>query len=111
MWGNFHFDQEHYKLINCTFPDSLKKIISPEDGKIVQYIDIYRVVNSDDFLSQAEKDIEKIFTKDFTELLNVCQESYFLYDLNNIAKTYFVNEFNKFLPIFCSFSFFGPTDT
>ena len=53
----------------------------PEDGNTVQYSDIYRVVNSEDFLSQAQKDIEKLdFTTDFTKLLSVYQKSYFLYD-------------------------------
>ena len=75
------------------------------------YSYFHRATTSDDFLSQAEKDIEKILTKDFTKLLNVYQDSHFLYDWNNIAKTSFVNELNKFLPIFCSFSFFGSTDT
>ena len=96
-WHNFRFDQEHYKFINCTFRNSLTKIILPEDGNTVQYSHIYRAVNFDDFLSHAEKDSEKILTKDFTKLLNVYQESYFLYDRNNIAKTFFVNELNNFL--------------
>ena len=63
------------------------------------------------FLSQAEKDIEKRLTKDFIKLLNIYQDSYFLYDRNNIAKTSFVNESNKFLLIFCSFTCFWSTDT
>ena len=58
-WDNFCFDQEHYEFINCTFPDTLKKIILPENGNIT-YSNINTVVNSDAFLSQAEKDIEKI---------------------------------------------------
>ena len=32
-WGNFRFDQEHYKFINNTFPDKLKKIILPGNAK------------------------------------------------------------------------------
>ena len=34
-WGNFRFDQEHYKLINCTYADPPKKIILPEDGNTI----------------------------------------------------------------------------
>ena len=48
-WNNFRFDQEHYRFINCTFPDSLKKIILPEDGNLVQFSNIYRAATSDDF--------------------------------------------------------------
>ena len=41
--GNFRFDQEHYKFINCTFPTSLQKAIIPEINETVQNSDVYRL--------------------------------------------------------------------
>ena len=41
------------------------------------------------------------------ELLNFFQESYFLYDRSNLVKQSFVNEINRFLPIYCSASYFS----
>ena len=37
------------------------------------------------------------------------QRSFFLYDRSNIIKKTFVNEINEFLPIMCSFGYFGKT--
>ena len=111
--GNFCFDQEHCKFINCTFPTLLQKTIVSEINETVQNSGVYRLSYATNFLTQAEKDIEKLLTKDFTKEIQVSeyQESYFLYDQNNIAKTSFVNKINRFLPMFCSFSFFGSTET
>ena len=38
------------------------------------------------------------------------QQSYFLYDRSNIIKRTFINEINKFLPIYCSGRFYGETE-
>ena len=40
-------------------------------------------------------------------MLNLYQESYFLYDRCNLIKQSFVKELNQFLPSYCSVSFFG----
>ena len=37
------------------------------------------------------------------------QRSFFLYDRSNIVKKTFVSELNDFLPLMCSFSYFGKT--
>ena len=44
-------------------------------------------------------------------MLNLYQESYFLYNRSNIAKQCFVNELNQFLPIYCSADLFGEKKT
>lgn len=41
--------------------------------------------------------------------INLFQESYFLYDRNNSIKRTFIDEINKFLPIYCSGIFYGKT--
>ena len=38
------------------------------------------------------------------------QESYFLYDGSNSIKRAFINEINKFSPIYCSGCFYGETE-
>ena len=37
------------------------------------------------------------------------QSSFFLYDRSNIIKKTFINEIDEFLPIMCSFGYFGKT--
>ena len=44
------------------------------------------------------------------EQINLFQELYFLYDRSNFMKRTFINEINKFLPIYCSGSFYGKTE-
>ena len=87
-WGGFRFDQEHYTLLNCTFSDELKKLIFPEHNNKVTKSWRQRNINDEIFLTQAEKDILKIY-KDYTTLLNVHQETYFLYDRTNLLKKSF----------------------
>ena len=91
----------------------LQRTIIPEINETLQNSEVYRLSYATNFLTQAEKDIEKLLTKDFTKEIQLSkyQESYFLYDRKNIANTSFVIQINKFLPIFCSFSFFGSTET
>ena len=48
-WGNFIFDQEHYKFINSTFPDKLKKIILPGNANKVKKSLIQKPMNVDNF--------------------------------------------------------------
>ena len=44
------------------------------------------------------------------EQINLLQESYFLYDGSNSIKRAFINEINKFSPIYCSGCFYGETE-
>ena len=69
----------------------------------------------DDFISPAEKEILALMTPNFfkgmKEIKNnqAIQSSFFIYDRSNIIKKTFVNEINEFLPIMCSFGYFGKT--
>ena len=49
------------------------------------------------------------FFKGMKEIKNnqAIQSSFFLYDRTNIIKKTFVNKINEFLPIMCSFGYFG----
>ena len=39
-------------------------------------------------------------------MLNLLQESYFIYDRSSLVKNAFISQINKFLPIYCSVSNF-----
>ena len=39
--------------------------------------------------------------------MKLFQKLYFLYDRSNIIKRTFINEIKKFLPLYCSGSFYG----
>ena len=109
-WGGYFFNKEHYKLINLTFPSDVQKALLPESGgKVTNTYLLIKLVDNT-FWRQAEKDIEKIYFE-AQNMLNLYQESYFLYDRSNIAKKYFVNELNQFLPFYCLVSFFGEKKT
>ena len=51
------------------------------------------------------------FFKGMKEIKNnqAIQSSFFLYNCSNIIKRTFVNTINEFLPIMCSFGYFGKT--
>ena len=85
-WGGFAFEQEHYRFVNCTLPDSLKKIVLPEKNNKIKKSQTILAENDNNFLSQAEKDIEKLY-KDYTSLLNIHQETYHSYDRSNLLKS------------------------
>ena len=52
-----------------------------------------------------EKEIIKLYF-DPTKRLNLLQESYFVYDRSSLVKQSFITEIIKFLPIYCSTSYF-----
>ena len=104
--GGVYLDKVHYWLINSTFPPDVQKKTFPENSGQVLFSFITFDKNDDLFLSQAEKDIYKIYLN-YVNVLNLYQESYFLYDRSNVVKQSFVNKLNQFLPIYCSVSFFG----
>ena len=56
-------------------------------------------------MTNSELEIKKICFKAHGQL-NLFQESHFIYNRSNIVKQSFVNEINKFLPIYCSASYF-----
>ena len=58
------------------------------------------------FILDEEKAIKNIYF-DATKRLNLLQESYFIYDRSSLVKTSYINELNKFLPIYCSVSNFS----
>ena len=92
-------------MIDSTFPPDVQKKILPENnGQVFRNFIIYDK-NDNLFLSQAEKDIDKICVN-YVNLLNLYQESYFLYDRSNVAKQSFVKELNQSLPIYCLVCFF-----
>ena len=82
-------------------------------------IHLYRVntikLKLDDFISPVEKEVLSLMTPVFSKSLKVIKEndsiqrSFFLYDRSNIVKKTFVSELNDFLPLMCSFSYFGKT--
>ena len=51
------------------------------------------------------------FFKSIKEIKNnqAIQSSFFLYERSNIIKKFFLKEINEFLPIMCSFGYFGKT--
>ena len=100
------FFQEHYKLINSTFPQNIRNYIFPKNGKKIETTWVKRRPITNLFWMQAKRDIEKIYFE-AQNMLNFYQESYFLYDRSNIARQSFANKLNQFLPIYCSASFFG----
>ena len=107
-WGGFAFEQEHYRFVNCTLAVSLKKLVPPENNNKIKKSRIISAENDDIFLSRVENDIEKIY-KHYTIFLNIYQETYLLYDRNNLLKKSFIDELNVFLSIYCSVSYFGET--
>ena len=62
------------------------------------------------FLTDEEIEIKKIHFNTIEEI-DFFQGLYFLYNRSNVIKRTFINEINKFLPIYCLGSFFGETDT
>ena len=56
--GGF-FNQEHYKLINSTFPQSIKNYILPENGRKLETTWFNNRPTPNLFWTQAERDIEK----------------------------------------------------
>ena len=60
-------------------------------------------------MTNEEIEIKKTYFK-AVEQINLFQKSNFLYDRSNIMKRTFINEINKFLPIYCLGSFYGETE-
>ena len=103
--GGVVFDHCTFFLEDNSILARIKKIIEPPGNRVKYNYQGQKL--SDDFLvANAEKDIKKIYFKAH-ELLNVFQESYFLYDRINLVEQSFVNEINRFLPIYCSASYFS----
>ena len=65
---------------------------------------IKKVSNS--FLKDEEIEIKKTYFNAI-EQMKLFQKLYFLYDRSNIIKRTFINEIKKFLPFYCSGSFYG----
>ena len=103
--GDFTFDQHHFKFINTTYLNEVQQKLLPKPVEII-YRKREEEIDVPDFLvTKAEKEIKEIYFR-VHELVNLYQESYFLYDRSNLVKQSFVNEINEFLPIYCSASFF-----
>ena len=99
------FNKEHHKPINPTLPSDVQKAILPQSGGQITRTFFKGKLVDNALWSPAEKDIEKSYVE-AQNMLNLYQEFYFLYTRSNIVKQAFVNDLNKFLPIYCSVSFF-----
>ena len=109
----FDFQNEKYYWDNSTWSEQLKNKFFSEARRIVLYKFNTIKLKRDDFISPAEKEILALMTPTFfkgmKEIKNnqAIQSSYFLCDRSNIIKETLVNEINEFLPIMCSFGYFG----
>ena len=111
----FDFQNEKYYWENSTWSDQLKNKIFTEGRRIVLYRTNTIKLKPDDFVSYAEKEILKLMTPLYSRALDEVrnnhsiQISFFLYDRSDIIMKTFVTEINNFLPIICSFGYFGTT--
>ena len=102
--GGIVFDHHTFFLEDNSIPARIEKNVELP-GNRVKY-DYQEQRLSDDFLvTKAEKDVKKMYFQAHES--NLFQESYFLYDRSNLVKQSFVNKINRFLPIYCSASYFG----
>ena len=109
----FDFQSEKYYWKDSTWSDKLKKLIFTEGRRIV--LRRYNTIKlkPDDFISPPEKEILSLMTPTFLKGLNdikdnqSIQSSFFLYDRSSVIKKTFVSELDDFLPIMCSFGYFG----
>ena len=111
----FDFQNEKNYWDNSTWSEQLKNNFFAEGRRIVLYKFSTVNLKPDDFISPAKKEILALMTSNFfkgmKEIKNnqAIQSSFFLYDRSNIIKKTFVNKINEFLPIMCSFGYFGKT--
>ena len=91
----------------------------PENGSRILQSNNEIAVSPGKFLSPPEKEILKLMTPYFSLIetiiqnkkVTLCyQDLSFLYDRFDIIKKSFISETNKFLPILCSFRYFGTTE-
>ena len=111
----FDFQNEKHYWENSIWSGQLKNKIFTEGRRIVLYRTNTIKPKPDDFVSDAEKEILKLMTPLYSRALDEArnshsiQSSFFLYDRSDIIKKTFVTEINNFLPIICSFGYFGRT--
>ena len=92
----------------------------PENGSRILQSNNEIAVSPGKFLSPPEKETLKLMTPLYFSLIEtiiqnkkvtLCyQDLSFLYDRSDIIKKSFISETNKFLPILCSFRYFGTTE-
>ena len=99
---DLYFDQ--FKFFCEGVPSQYKEIIEPPNNRLRYIVQWFNYVE-DAFILDEEKAIKKIYF-DPRKKLNLLQESYLIYDRSSLAKSSFISELNKILPIYCSVSIF-----